>query len=308
MDPMTTSRSRIFALALAGLLGSVVLAGCGDAPEPVANDPEGSSEAGADPTEPSSEPASGATSGAGGGAEAATVPVYFTGDTPQGPRLYREFRKVEGDNPLAEAAALMAAGDAKDQDYGTLFGAGGFASVSYEEGAGFVVELADDTYTTAADGMTEQTALLAAQQLVYTLQGVQQKREPVTVELGGAPTTLFGVDTAAGLTEAPQIDVLALVSVTSPEQGSTVADTFTASGVASSFEATVPWRVRRGEEVVLEGFATAEGWMDKLYPWESEVDVSALEPGEYTFEASTDDPSDGEGFGPTTDTKTITVR
>ena len=32
-----------------------------------------------------------------------TVPVYFVGDTPQGPRLYREFRKVEADNPLEEA-------------------------------------------------------------------------------------------------------------------------------------------------------------------------------------------------------------
>ena len=48
--------------------------------------------------------------------------------------------------------------------------------------------------------------------------------------------------------------------------------------------------------------------MDKLYPWETEVDVSDLEPGTYTFVALTDDPSGGaEGGGPTEDSKTIVV-
>jgi hypothetical protein len=306
MDAMTAPRSRVLALALAGLAGSVVLAGCGDDPEPTASDPVGSGGTSSPAGSPSDEPSTPEPTESGS-AETVTVPVYFTGDTPLGPRLYREFRKVEADNPLAEAAALMAAGDAQDPDYGTLFPAGGFASVTYADG-GFVVELADDAYTTAPEGMTQQTARLAAQQLVYTLQGVQQQREPVTVELDGEPTTLFGLDTADGLTRAPQLDALALVNITAPEEGATVSGTFTASGVASSFEATVPWQVRQGEEVVLEGFATAEGWMDKLYPWEAEVDVSGLAPGEYTFEAATDDPSDGEGAGPTIDTKTITVQ
>ncbi len=35
--------------------------------------------------------------------------------------------------------------------------------------------------------------------------------------------------------------------------------------------------------------------MDKLYPWETEIDVSDLAPGDYTFAAMTDDPSGGEG-------------
>ena len=49
------------------------------------------------------------------------MPIYFVGDTPQGPRLFREFQQVEADNPLAEAVALMTAGDANDPDYGTLY-------------------------------------------------------------------------------------------------------------------------------------------------------------------------------------------
>jgi hypothetical protein len=74
--------------------------------------------------------------------------------------------------------------------------------------------------------------------------------------------------------------------------------------VASSFEATVPWEITLGDEVLLEGFATAEGWMDKLYPWETSIDVSSLEPGTYRFTARTDDPSGGaEGAGPDEDSK-----
>ena len=48
--------------------------------------------------------------------------------------------------------------------------------------------------------------------------------------------------------------------------------------------------------------------MDELFPWETEVDVSSLAPGEYTFVAANGDPTGGEeGGGPTTDSKTITV-
>ena len=72
----------------------------------------------------------------------------------------------------------------------------------------------------------------------------------------------------------------------------------------------MPWEIRdESDNVVLEGFVTALGWMDRLYEWETEpIDVSALPPGRYTFVAMTSDPSGGaEGFGPTSDTRTIIV-
>lgn len=94
------------------------------------------------------------------------------------------------------------------------------------------------------------------------------------------------------------MDVLSMVQLTTPEQGATVTgDTLEVSGVASSFEANVPWEVRRGNEVVLDGFTTAKGWMNKLYPFSASVDVSSLEPGDYTFVAMTDDPSGGAEGG-----------
>src|SRR6478735_6489151 len=46
------------------------------------------------------------------GSTQVTVPVYFVGDTPQGKRLYREFRKVDGDDSAGAALTLAASDDA----------------------------------------------------------------------------------------------------------------------------------------------------------------------------------------------------
>ena len=300
-----TARKRFSTLLAASAL-ALAVAGCGDDAEPVADD-TGSDQTSEgtpsdEPTEPTSQPESSEPA-----VETTTVPVYFVGDTPQGARLYRAFRKVEADNPLEEAAALMTAGDAADGDYGTAYPAGSFESVEYADGT-LVATLSDNAWTKKVQGMTAKQVQLAVQQLVYTLQGVQQERAPVVVQLGGQPTTLFGVDTADGLEAAKELDVLALVNITTPEEAQAVTGKFTAEGVASSFEATVPWQIRQGDDVVKEGFSTALGWIDKLYPWTTEVDVTGLAPGEYTFVALTDDPSGGEGGGPTEDTKTIIVK
>ncbi len=305
-------RTRTAVLAASAALALATLAACGEE-SGTATDPAGGTDRSSQETPAGADDAKGDAGGPGGMGDAGedgaqtTVPVYFVADAPGGPRLFREFRRVPGADPLAGAVALMTSGDALDPDYRTAYPEGEFASVKHTDGA-FEVALADDSWTTAAGMDSSDEPTLAIQQLVYTLQGVQQERSPVEVVLDGEPTTLFGVDTTGGVTAADQIETLGLVSVTSPEEGASVGDTFTASGVASSFEATVPWEVRQGDKVVKTGFATAEGWMDKLYPWQSEVDVSDLAPGRYTFVARTDDPSEGEGGGPTEDTKTITIR
>jgi Immunoglobulin-like domain of bacterial spore germination/Sporulation and spore germination len=309
MDPMTRLPRHRATVALAALALAAGLAGCGD-DEPTAQDPGGdeTSSAAGDPTEtPTDEPT--VSESATEEPDLVTVPIYFAGETPQGTRLFREFRQVEADNPLEEAVALMVAGDALDPDYGTLWPGGSFDSVSFSDGAGAIVaSVSHDDWADAPGDMTKAQAKLAVQQLVYTVQGVQQERLPVLVQNGADPAPLFGIDTAAGIKAAKPLDVLAFMNVTTPEEGATVSDTFTAEGVGSSFEATVRWEVRDGSgTAVLDGFTTAEGWMDKLYPWTAEVDVSGLAPGTYTFVALTDDPSGGEGFGPTEDTKTIVV-
>jgi hypothetical protein len=109
---------------------------------------------------------------------------------------------------------------------------------------------------------------------------------------------------------APQNDVLSLVSISDPAEGNSYSGSMIARGRASSYEATVPWELRNEDgEVVRSGSATAAGWMDRLYSWQTEVDLKGLPFGFYTFVALTDDPSGGaEGNGPYTDTRLITVR
>ncbi len=297
-------------------LGVGLLAGCGggDDTDPVAADPQpsetptsdagGSSSTEVDP-EPSETPTTDDSS-TGGTADTVVAPIYFVGDSPRGPRLYREFRQVEADNPLEEAVALLVAGDALDPDYSTLLPALDIASIEQSDEA-IVIDLGGDS-PTVDKATSPSDAKIAVQSLVYTLQGITQTRLPVQVVSGGQPIQLLGQPTDRGVKAAPQLDVLSLVNVTSPESGAEVSGTLTASGVASSFEATVLWEVRDGADaVVLDGFATAEGFVDKLYPWETDIDVSALSPGSYTFAALTDDPSSGEGPGPYEDTKAFTI-
>ncbi|WP_460801558.1 Gmad2 immunoglobulin-like domain-containing protein [Nocardioides pacificus] len=327
----------------AATLGLSLLAGCGDDSDSRAESPPPSSPAEAT-TSPAPEASAEASPGAGPKQPARTgsarpgagkkqapgiarrrgpvtppdtvsVPVFFVGDAPGGPRLFREMRAVDAADPLTAAAALTTSGEALDPDYRSLFSAGSVSSVGFD-GFGrrgvYTVRLADRRWTERPAGMSRRSANLAVQQLVRTLHGAGRSRSRVVFSVGSEQVPLFGVRRARGFRAAPPLDVLALANITSPSQGMTVRGSFTARGLASSFEATVPWELRRRDKVVRSGFATASGWMDKLYPWQAEVDVSGLAPGRYTFVAFTDDPTgegpSREGVGPTRDTKTVVVR
>ncbi|TWG89986.1 sporulation and spore germination protein [Nocardioides sp. J9] len=312
---MSTSRSltrrRRTVAAIAATLALGVLAACGDdEPGDAAGDPTSQA---ADPTTDTasptvqpetSDPATEVPTDAPG---PDVIPVYYVGDTPQGDRLFREFTQASGVDKLVAAAAAVTTGDPVDPDYRTLWPTGRFASVEQADDA-IVVGLADDTWLTRGR-LDRARARLAVQQLVYTLQGTIGERLPVRVELDGQPAgTLLGIPVRDGLKARPQLDVLALVNITEPAEGSVVGKRFTASGRASSFEATHIWQVEDASgKVVLEGSAMAEGWIDKLWPWEVEIDARKLPPGRYTFVARTDDPSNGEGGGPTEDTKRIRI-
>jgi hypothetical protein len=283
---------------------ALVLGGCGTDDEPQASDPNGGAGSTA---QPDSKPSTSAppASQSPDAPDQVAVPVYFVGQTPIGPRLYREFRNVEADNPVDEALALLTAGDTLDPDYSTLLPRGTVTVPAYDESISVSVP---SDYADRPNDMSAKEASLAIQQIVLTIQGVLQRRSPVVFTSDGSHTPVFGIDKDAFQT-ADQNDVLAFVNVTQPAEGATVSGTLDASGVANSFEATVPWEVRdESGAKVLDGFSTAEGWGDRLYPWQAQVDLSGLAPGTYSFVALTDDPSDGEGGGPTEDSKTITVR
>lgn len=301
------SLALVAALVLTGCTGDGTRPTSDEASEPTATDDAQSSDS---PAETSAESPAGSPSESpsDSGAARTAVPVYYAGDGPGGRTvLFREFHRVEGD-PLLEAARLVAGdGQPDDPDYRTLWPGVEISSVTATDGV-LLVEIPSDGFTQRPDGMTRRDARLAVQQLVHTLQGVQQERVPVQVAReGDAP--LFGLPTTTPFKQASTLRTLNLVNITAPEEGATVTDdVLTVTGVANSFEASGPCRLLvDGVEMVVQGYQS-EGWMeDRLFPFEVEFPLEGIR-GEVVVQCETDDPSGGtEGDGPAVDTKTITV-
>ena len=321
VTPMSARRPWLFAVggAVVATAATVaVVAAVGGSPQNTADPGPATSQSpteepapteDSEPTEPT-EP-SGSASETPSESATATLPAYFVRDTPQGLRLTREFSVLAGDVvPQKDAVTIAVSGRAHDPDYRTLWPGGSRALDVTASGDVITVDLTGDDLSDRPAGMSQEESELAVQQVVYTAQAVvQQGRIPVQIMLNGAATDqVLGVPASEPFSNASENETLALVGISSLSEGETVRDRFVVSGVANSFEATVPWEIRQGNRVVANGFATADGWMDKLYPWTTQVDVSKLAPGTYTFAAMTDDPSGGaEGAGPTEDTKTIVV-
>ncbi|WP_109509722.1 Gmad2 immunoglobulin-like domain-containing protein [Nocardioides speluncae] len=255
---------------------------------------------GPDPSE-SGEPATG---------EKQAVGVYYLGDTPSGAGLYREFHQVPEESALLGALREATVVEPADPDYRTPWL--GVMTIDSAEVDGDVLRIGLSDVAERPARMTDREAELAIQQLIYTAQAAVQQRLPVQFEVSGNPVAeTLGVPTSEPLTQAAELDVLALVSLTTPAEGQTVSGgRLEFSGRASSFEATVPWQLRQGDEVIRRGSVMSSGdWMTRLAAFEGAVSVAGLTPGTYTFAAMTDDPSGGaEGNGPSEDTRTIVVK
>jgi hypothetical protein len=323
---MTLTRNWIFgafgaAVATAAVITGVVVAGNNN---PEADDPgvsgtptgEVSDPPSDDPTdEPTDEPTDGPTDPATSEppASGSAVPVYYVGETPQGPRLYREFQTGSGDKATA-AADLAVSGTPLDPDYRSPWPEGTSVDSVSSNGDFITVDVVGDVHDRPS-GMSEEDAALAIEQVIFTVQGaVGQGRLPVQFMLNGSRTDqILGQPASEPLSNGTITDTLALVNITTPAEGEVVSDdAMEVSGVANSFETHVVIRLQRyeGTHIALEDFITAEGCCEeKLFPFSKSVDISDVEPGKYILMASTDDPSGGEeGFGPHTDTKIITIQ
>ena len=285
---------------------ALALAGCSDA-DPVATDPAESPTASDEPESPDPGETDDPDESESPDQPETTAAGYFIGDTERaGPRLYREFQRVSG-QPLDAAVSLLTGGPL-DPDYRTSWQGGQLSSASYD---GEVISVVvDPGARTRPAGMSRAEARAAVEQVVYTMQAAVQERAPVQFRTADNPIDMvFGVPTSEPIVNGPMLTVLSHVNLTSPEQGAVVdGGTLTVSGVGNSFEANLGWEIRHGDDVVDDGFATMTGWMgEKLFPFDIEVDVSGLAPGEYTFWVTTDDPSGGEGIGAMTDDRQFTI-
>ncbi|MGN6576234.1 MAG: Gmad2 immunoglobulin-like domain-containing protein [Nocardioides sp.] len=241
------------------------------------------------------------------------VPVYYVGETGQGPRLYREFHRLPTasvDDAVAQALNEAVAADPADPDYTTLWPEG--AKVDHVEKSGdtLVVDLTGASMLRDRPaGMSEDEAQISVDQLVYTVQAGYQDDGPVRFMLDGQITDqLLGVPVAEPLARPDDMTSLAEVWIISPGEGDTVKSPFKVKGIGSFFEANVVWELRQGDKVVASSAKSGPVMAEEcctMAPYEFTVKAP---PGDYTLVVMGEDASGGEGPAPTQDTKDITVR
>ncbi|NUR09058.1 MAG: hypothetical protein HOQ45_18875, partial [Nocardioidaceae bacterium] len=223
-----------------------------------------------------------------------TVPVYYAGDTAEGPRLFREHHRAGPDiDPALAALRLADTAAADDPDLRSPWPEGtDVLSVTPADAAGPVVV---DVSGGPSD-WTSDDAQLALQQLAWTVHDVRRTAAALRVTEDGV--------TVATVTRSPADVVLALVQVDAPADGATVASGSVVRGRASAFEANVQWELTQDGSVVKRGFTTARECC-RLAPYSFRFpDVAA---GTYTLVVHDEDVSDGEGGPPAQDTRRVTV-
>lgn len=257
-------------------------------------------------------------------AQTTTVPVYYVGETWNGPRLYREFRPLVAATP---AEALTAAADAAvggpndgtalrplDPDYRSRWPAGTRASARVVPGEDRIeVDLTSERGNdlTLLQWKTAYASALSIEALVRTVQGVAGSRLPVRILFEGRVTPqVLGVPTSEELATAPDLDVLAHVNISDPFEGQVVDndESFVVNGVGTGYEGNIVTAIEQldGTEVVdpVPAIASGEG-SPRLWPYEATFDLTDVPPGVYKVTSRTEDPS---GAGNVyEDGRTITV-
>ena len=243
------------------------------------------------------------------------VPVYYVGDTGQGPRLYREFHPSIGGEPLVQALADAVSRTPDDPDYRSPWPGGTEVAGSVGTGAGDEIGVAVTSPGSASlhdrpAGMSRAEAEMAVQQLVYTAQAALQSSAPVQFRLDGDRTdTLLGVPVSEPLARGDQASTLAQVWIVSPAEGTAVQSGFEVSGIGAFFEANVAWELRRGDEngKVVASNADAPVTAEECCTMSPYSFTVQAPPGDYTLVVHDEDMSGGEGFEPFQDTKRLTV-
>jgi spore germination protein GerM len=232
-----------------------------------------------------------------------SVPVYYVGETANGPRLFPEqvrLTDVSGTSLQAAVDALVTHEPA-DPDYRGFPSDWGTVRATLADRV-ITIDLSDQH---GISELTKEAQAAYVQAMVWTATDVAGHDLAVQFRVDGKPVAdPFAGDAAGGpVQRASEDSVLSPVIVDSPAQGATVPTTFTVEGRAATFEANVVWELMRGDTTVRQGFTTAEECCT-LAPYSFKVTAP---PGDYTLVVHDTDESDGEGVGTSQDTKDITV-
>jgi spore germination protein GerM len=241
------------------------------------------------------------------------VPVYYVGETGQGPRLYREFHRVPAasvDDAVARALNEAVGASPKDPDYKTLWPEGTKVASAEKSGDTLVVDLTGAAMLRDRPaGTTEEEAQISVDQLVYTVQAGYQDQGPVRFQLDGQITDqLLGVPVSEPLARPDDMTALAQVWIISPSEGETVTSPFKVKGVGAFFEANVVWELRQGDKVVASSRKSGPVMAEECCTMAPYSFTVKAPPGDYTLVVTDEDASGGEGPKPFQDTKDITVQ
>lgn len=285
---MVTSR-----LLLPVLVLCLPLAACGDGegdgdPAGAVPAPTTTSSPAAPPAEPSATPPA-VASPAVASPDTQALALYWLGaaDEPRGPRLYREFVRLQvGADAVRTAVEAMLAREPADPDHLSLWADGTTVREVRRDGSTAVVDLSRQARENGGGSAAEAMTL---QQLVHTATAADPSVTAVSLRVEGRPVeTLWGTADASGpLRRAPSAEVLGPVWIDHAE-GETVGRVV--RGTATVFEATVSWDVQRAGVTVQEGFSTATEGGPGRGTWTAELDVPA---GTYVLRAWESSAEDG---------------
>lgn len=228
---------------------------------------------------------------------------YWVADTARGFRLYREFVRLEVvPDPIAGALKALIAGAPKDTDYVTLWPKETKINSVVVVGNQATVDL-----TLGKMNVGSEAESLAIAQLVWTATAANTKVKKIQLTVDGKIVESIAghVDATKPFTRGLTYDVLAPVWITSPEEGALVsAQGFRLSGMASTFEANVAWKVFQNGKLVKQGSTTAAQAAPAWKPWS--VAIPGLTPGKYIFIAMEFSAKDGSLVAQDTKSATLT--
>lgn len=265
-------------LAASTIAIALLLSGCGGTPTPT---PSQSITTSATPTPSASATPTTITK---------AYAQYWVADTARGFRLYREFVRLDvTPNPIMTALKALIAGTPKDSDYVSLW-----PKETKINGVVVVGDKATIDLTLGKMNVGSEAESLAIAQLVWTATAADTKVKQVQLTVGGKIVESIAghVDATKPFKRGLTYEVLAPVWITSPEEGAKVsAQGFKLSGMASTFEANVAWKVFQNGKLVQQGSTTAAEAAPAWKPWS--VAITGLTPGKYMFIAMEYSPKDG---------------
>jgi len=227
---------------------------------------------------------------------------YWAADTAIGFRLYREFvRLVPDPDPITAALTELFKNKPKDSDYSSLWPTGTKVNNVVISGTSATIDLTIGKMNVGSEGEA-----LAIAQLVWTATAADPVIKQILLTVDGKQVESIAghVDATKPFTRGPAYQVLAPVWIISPEEGAQrSAHGFKLSGLASTFEANVAWKVFQNGNLIRQGSTLASEAAPAWAPWS--VVIDGLPPGIYRFAAMEFSAKDGSLVAQ--DTKNITL-